>query len=83
MIEYLEAVQVLPENSTEEPDAIRIELTGYSTEEQSRIVDAVKALMEDVAPYVVWKHLCRHDEGLPCTVVSPEPASSSMLPEPV
>jgi hypothetical protein len=63
---YLELFEVLPEGSTEEPDFIRIDVTGWR---QDDIVDAVSLLREQAAQYdsfILQRHFCFHDEGKEC-----------------
>ena len=67
---YLELFEVLLEGSTEEPDTIRIDVTGWS---QADIDSAIALLKEHARKsyehYVLQVHYCYHEEGKPCSVV--------------
>ena len=69
MIVYVEAVENLPPDSVEEPDFIRVDVTGYSQAEIDEIVQVVKELMEGT-DYRIYMHYCYHDEtpSKPCRI---------------
>ena len=74
---YYEAYEVLPEDSAEEPDFVRIDVTDLSESER---LDALEAIREQFAgkKYVIYLHKCYHDEDpkKPCEVVKIEDRSS-------
>ena len=64
---YLEAQEQLPEDSTEEADFVRIDVTDKSEAERKEILSALREQFADKS-YVIQYHLCRHDEGGACEI---------------
>ena len=64
---YLEAQEQLPEDSTEEADFVRIDVTDKSKAERKEILSALREQFADTS-YVIQYHLCRHDEGGACEI---------------
>jgi len=64
---YLEAQEQLPEDSTEEPDFVRVDVTDKSEAERKEILSALREQFADTS-YVIRYHLCRHDEGGACEI---------------
>ena len=58
MIIYIEGIEVLPPDSTEEPEFIRIRLDGVTEDEAVAVIDELMAGLH----YIVYRHYCRHDE---------------------
>jgi hypothetical protein len=67
---YVEAYEQLPPESTEEPDFIRIDVTGLSEGEVRDVIDVVRELMKGTS-YTLQLHYCYHDEEpvKPCNIV--------------
>jgi hypothetical protein len=67
---YVEAYEQLPPEATEEPDFIRIDVTGLSEREVQEVISIVRELMEDTS-YILQLHYCYHDEEpvKPCNIV--------------
>ena len=65
---YLELIEIPPDNSTEEPDSIRIDITDWSQSD----IDAAIALLKEHAKtynsYILQIHYCYHDENRSCSV---------------
>ena len=64
---YIEAIEKLPPDLTEEPEFVRIDVTGYSEAEIDEVVSNVKELMSGLS-YVLQKHYCHHDKEGACRV---------------
>ena len=64
---YYECTEVLPEDSMEEPDFVRMDITDKSEDERAEILDAIKEQF-DGKKYMLQLHYCRHDEYKPCVV---------------
>jgi hypothetical protein len=67
---YVEAYEQLSPESAEEPDFIRIDVTGLSDREVQEVVSIVRELMKDTS-YILQLHYCYHDEESvkPCNIV--------------
>jgi hypothetical protein len=67
---YVEAIEILPPESTEEPDFVRIDVTGLSEREVQNVIVIVRELMSGTS-YILQLHYCYHDEEpvKPCNVV--------------
>jgi hypothetical protein len=67
---YVEAYEQLPPESTEEPDFIRVDVTGLSDREVQEVISIVRELMRGTS-YTLQLHYCYHDEDpvKPCSVV--------------
>jgi hypothetical protein len=67
---YVEAYEQLPPEATEEPDFIRIDVTGLSEREVQEVISIVRELMKDTS-YILQLHYCYHDEEpvKPCYIV--------------
>ena len=64
---YLEAIEKR-ENIEEgggELDFIRLDTTDKDEQE---VLDDLKSLLDPQKHYIIRKHYCKHDEGLPCEV---------------
>jgi hypothetical protein len=63
---YLELMEILGEEVTEEPDFIRIDVTEWSKDD----IDAAINLLLDQAQayehFTLQRHYCGHEEGEPC-----------------
>jgi hypothetical protein len=67
---YVEAYEQLPPEVMEEPDFIRIDVTGLSEREVQDVIDVVRELMKGTS-YILQLHYCYHDEDpvKPCNIV--------------
>jgi len=67
---YVEAYEVLPPEATEEPDFIRIDVTGLSEGEVQNVINIVRELMKGTR-YTLQLHYCYHDEdpAKPCNII--------------
>jgi hypothetical protein len=67
---YVEAYEILPPEAVEEPDFIRVDVTGLSEGEVQNIISVVRELMSGTS-YILQLHLCYHDEDpvKPCGIV--------------
>jgi hypothetical protein len=72
---YVEAYEQLPPESAEEPDFIRIDVTGLSEREVQEVISIVRELMKGTS-YILQLHICYHDEDpvKPCNIVVLETA---------
>jgi hypothetical protein len=66
---YLELFEVLLEGSTEEPDTIRIDVTGWSQADIDSAIALLKEHAQIYEHYVLQIHYCYHEEGKLCSVV--------------
>ena len=57
-----------PEESTAEPEFIRVDVTDMSEEDVKAVIDEIRKLLSDKEHYKIQKHICKHDEGLSCEV---------------
>ena len=64
---YYECIEVLPEDTTEEPDFVRIDITDKSEAERAEILSAIKEQFKD-KKYILRLHYCKHEEHEPCVV---------------
>jgi hypothetical protein len=67
---YVEAYEVLSPEATEEPDFIRVDVTGLSEGEVKDVINVVRELMRGTS-YTLQLHYCYHDEDpvRPCSIV--------------
>jgi hypothetical protein len=67
---YVEAFETLQPEAVEEPDFIRVDVTGLDEAEVRNIVGIVRELMRGTS-YILQLHLCYHDEDpvKPCGIV--------------
>jgi hypothetical protein len=67
---YVEATETPPSKSTEEPDFIRIDVTGLSEGEVQDVINVVRELMKGTS-YILQLHYCYHDEDpvKPCSII--------------
>jgi hypothetical protein len=67
---YVEAYEVLSPEATEEPDFIRIDVTGLSEGEVQNVINVVRELMKGTS-YTLQLHYCYHDEDpvKPCNII--------------
>jgi hypothetical protein len=67
---YVEAYEVLPPEAAEEPDFIRVDVTGLSESDVSNVISIVRELMRGTS-YTLQLHYCYHDEDpvKPCSIV--------------
>jgi hypothetical protein len=67
---YVEAYEQLPPEATEEPDFIRIDVTGMDEAGVQEVISIVRELMKDTS-YILQLHYCYHDEepAKPCYIV--------------
>jgi hypothetical protein len=67
---YVEAIETLPPEAVEEPDFIRVDVTGLSDSEVQEVISIVRELMKDTS-YILQLHYCYHDEDpvKPCSIV--------------
>jgi hypothetical protein len=67
---YVEAYEQLPPEATEEPDFIRVDVTGLSEGEVQDVINVVRELMSGTS-YILQLHYCYHDEDpvKPCSIV--------------
>jgi hypothetical protein len=66
---YVEAYEVLSPEAVEEPDFIRIDVTGLSDREVQEVISIVRELMKGTN-YILQLHYCYHDEDpiKPCGI---------------
>lgn len=64
---YYECFEILPEDTTEEPDFVRIDITDKSEAERAEILSAIKEQFKD-KKYILRLHYCKHEEHEPCVV---------------
>jgi hypothetical protein len=64
---YLELFEILPESSTEEPDFIRVDVTGWSQSDINTAIQLLKEHAQIYEHYVLQIHYCRHEEGETCS----------------
>ena len=66
---YVEAIETPPPEAVEEPDFIRIDVTGLSEREVQGVVSIVRELMKGTS-YILQLHYCYHDEDptKPCSI---------------
>jgi hypothetical protein len=67
---YVEAYEVLSPEATEEPDFIRIDVTGLNEGEVRNVINVVRELMKGTS-YTLQLHYCYHveDPVKPCSIV--------------
>jgi hypothetical protein len=67
---YVEAIETQQPESAEEPDFIRVDVTGLSEGEVQNVISIVRELMRGTS-YVLQLHYCYHDEDpvRPCNIV--------------
>lgn len=67
---YVEAIETLQPEAAEEPDFVRIDVTGLSESDISNVISIVRELMKGTS-YILQLHYCYHDEDpvKPCNVV--------------
>jgi hypothetical protein len=58
---YVEAYEQLPPESAEEPDFIRVDVTGLSEREVQDVISTVREFMKGTN-YILQLHYCYHDE---------------------
>jgi hypothetical protein len=63
---YLEFFEVLEEGATEEPDFIRIDITGWRQEDVDTAIRLLRDHAQAYTHYIVQKHYCGHEDGEPC-----------------
>ena len=61
---YYECFEILPEDTTEEPDFVRIDITDKSETEKKEILSAIKEQFEG-KKYMLRLHYCKHDQYKP------------------
>jgi len=64
---YLELFEVLPKDSVEEADFIRIDVTDWSQSDIDNAIQLLKEHAQSYEHYVLQIHYCYHDEGKPCS----------------
>ena len=63
---YLEAFEEAESNAEDaELDFIRLDATNKNEDE---VLEDLKSLLDPDKSYIIRKHYCRHEEGLPCEV---------------
>ena len=62
---YLECTEILPKESTEEPDFIRIDITDLDEQQRKDVLDSIRQQFSGIK-YTLIIHYCYHDEGKPC-----------------
>ena len=65
---YLELVEVLPEGSPEEPDFIRIDVTGWAEGDVEALIGLLEEHARKYGTCTIQRHFCRHEEGEACYV---------------
>jgi len=65
---YLEFIEILPEETTEEPDFIRVDVTDYSTDDLNTMISYFIELAQYYDHCTIQKHYCYHDDGKPCSI---------------
>jgi hypothetical protein len=65
---YLELYETLPPESAEEPDFIRVDVTGWSQRDIDSAVQLLREHAKAYEHYVLQVHYCYHEEGKPCSV---------------
>ena len=64
---YLELVEVLPPDSTEEPDFIRVDVTDWSKEDVDNAIQLLREHAKQYQAYILQIHYCNHDSGGTCS----------------
>lgn len=64
---YYECIELLPEDSMEEPDFVRIDITDKSEDEKKEILSAIKEQFAG-KKYMLRLHYCKHEEQELCVV---------------
>jgi hypothetical protein len=66
---YVEAYEQLPPEATEEPDFIRVDVTGMDEAGVQDVINIVRELMSGTS-YILQLHYCYHDEDpiKPCSI---------------
>jgi hypothetical protein len=62
---YVEAIEITTDEN-ENPDFVRIDVTGKTDSEINEIIEVVKELMAGTS-FDLYIHYCRHDESGPCS----------------
>ena len=63
---YLEALEKAESNSEDtELDFIRLDATDKNEDE---VLEDLKSLLNPDKSYIIRRHYCKHEEGLPCEV---------------
>jgi hypothetical protein len=67
---YVEAIEIQAPETGEEPDFVRVDVTGLSEGEVQDVVNVVRELMKGTS-YILQLHYCFHDEDppRPCNIV--------------
>jgi hypothetical protein len=67
---YVEAYEQLPPEATEEPDFVRIDVTGMDEAGVQDVINVVREFMKGTS-YILQLHYCYHDEDpvKPCSIV--------------
>jgi hypothetical protein len=67
---YVEAIETLQPETVEEPDFVRVDVTGLSEREVQEVISIVRELMKGTS-YILQLHYCYHDEDpiKPCSIV--------------
>jgi len=65
---YLELYEILPPDSIEESDFIRIDITEWSRKDVDEAIQLLRQhASESYSNYILQLHYCYHDEGKPCS----------------
>jgi len=65
---YLEFFETPSENSAEEPDFIRIDVTSWDQSDVDQATQLLKEHAQSYDHYVIQIHYCYHDESKPCSI---------------
>ena len=65
---YLEFMEILPGESTEEPDFIRVDVTDYSADDLNTMTSYFIELSQYYSNCIIRKHYCYHEDGKPCYI---------------
>jgi hypothetical protein len=65
---YLELIEAQEEATTEEPDFIRIDITGWSQDDIDAAINLLKDQAQAYAHYTLQRHYCYHEELGVCYV---------------
>jgi hypothetical protein len=66
---YVEAIETPSPEAAEEPDFVRIDVTGLSDQEVQDVINIVREFMKGTS-YILQLHYCYHDEDpvKPCSI---------------
>jgi len=67
MKQYYEAIEILPEDSFEAPEFIRIDVTDMTDKERVPVLQGIKDVMSGVKCKFSL-HLCGHEDGESCSM---------------